>query len=164
MHRLLDRLDSISEEMKGMQHGFVDSEEIAFNNLRQLAQNILKKTYKSERDMISADIKKSLTYALSDVSQIFSPGSAFTQNIAQNASQGRSRRDSSLKSIDLAYCEISKKINTMNTCEIFEFLDTFSKKNMYSIIMPEHRPIRQIPVIVKQIPVVVEPVPKNGCW
>lgn len=162
MYRLLDRLDYISKEMKCMQHGFVDSEEIALNNLKQLAQNILKKTYKSERDMISADIKKSGTYAAAIISQIVSPHSAFTRNIKENAEQGQSRRDSSLKSIDLAYCDISKKINTMNMGEIFEFLETFSKKNLHDTIMPELRRVRQIPVIVKPIPVVVvEPVPKN---
>ena len=112
--------------------------------------------------MISADIKKSGTYATAIISQIVSPHSAFTLDIKENAEQGQSRRDSSLKSIDFAYCDISKKINTMNIGEIFEFLETFSKKNLYSIIAPEHRHIRQIPVIVKPIPVVVvEPVPKN---
>ena len=144
-----------------MQHGFVDSEEIALNNLKQLAQNILKKTYKSERDMISADIKKSGIYVIVIISQI-RPHSAFTRNIKENAEQGQSRRDSSLKSIYLAYWDISKKINTMNMGEIFEFLETFSKKNLHDTIMPELRRVRQIPVIVKPIPVVVvEPIPKN---
>jgi len=155
MHRLLDRLDYIQEEMKCMQHGFADSEKISLDTLKKIAQNILKKTYETEKSTVSANRENISVNISATFSMIFNPNSTGTNNLLKMAAQGESRRNSRLKNMYLSYHSTLKKIKNMNVQEVFEFLDTFSKKDLHSIVASRVIVAKPIPkrIEVKLVPV-----------
>jgi len=155
MHKLLDRLDHIQEEMKSMQHGFADLEKYALDTLKKIAQNILKKTYETEKSTVSANLENRQANLSAIFSMILNPNSTGTDNLFKMAAQGESRRDSRLKNMYLAYHSTLKKIKNMNVQEIFEFLDTFSKKDLHGMVVPRVIVAKPIPkrIEVKLVPV-----------
>lgn len=155
MHKLLDRINYIKEKTKNMRQGFADSEEHFLGNLRQLAQNILKETYETERYSISGSIEQIGVRIAMLIPKLIIPNNTIADNIYQGVVQGESRRDFQKNHLDLAYNNISKKISHMNIHEIFEFLDKFSKKNLHNVILPKISGVKQIPVIV------IAPIPKR---
>ena len=158
MHNLLDRLDYITEEMKGMQHVFTDSEKCVLNNLKQLAQNILKKTYEKERSTISGSIEQIGVRSAMFIPKMINPNNAIAENLSQGVIRGQNERDLQKNQLYLGYSKLSKKISHMNTSETFEFLDTFSKKDLYGMVAPKVIIVDPTP---KRIEVKLTPVELN---
>ena len=128
-----------------MKNDFEHAEIHGLDNFRQIAQNILKKAYETERFKILGSVEQIYVDISKCVLKKIFPNNVGIDTFYQGAIQNQSRRDFHTNNLDLAYQSISKKINLIDTGKILEFLDTFSRKDLHGIVVPRVIVVKPIP-------------------